>query len=66
MTTGLEFKPCPAIIIRPELRYDVNDESRPFDNKHDLFTAATDVICAGKGIGRTECLAGPIAATTIF
>ena len=44
LTTGLEFKPCPAIIVRPELRYDVNDESRPFENKHDLFTAATDVI----------------------
>ena len=44
LTTGLEFKPCSAIIVRPELRYDVNDESRPFDNKHDLFTAATDII----------------------
>ena len=44
LTTGLEFKPCSAIIVRPELRYDVNDESRPFENKHDLFTASTDVI----------------------
>lgn len=44
LTTGLEFKPCSAIVLRPELRYDVNGESRPFENKHDLFTAATDVI----------------------
>ncbi len=44
VTTGLSFKPCPWLIIRPELRYDVNGESRPFENKHDLFTAASDLI----------------------
>ena len=44
LTAGLSFKPWPWLMIRPELRYDVNDESRPFENKHDLFTAASDLI----------------------
>ena len=43
-TTGLSFSPRKAIVIRPELRYDYNIDSRPFENKHGLFTAATDVI----------------------
>jgi hypothetical protein len=44
LTMGLSFRPNKAIIFRPELRYDYNDESRPFENKHDLFTATSDVI----------------------
>ena len=44
ITTGLSFKPHKAIIIRPELRYDNNAESRPFEGRHGLFTAAADVI----------------------
>ena len=43
-TVGLSFKPRKSIIIRPELRYDYNEESRPFENHHGLFTAATDLI----------------------
>jgi len=43
-TAGLGFRPCKAITIRPELRLDYNIESAPFENKHGLFTAATDVI----------------------
>ena len=31
-------------IIRPEVRFDNNIESRPFEGKHSLFTAALDVI----------------------
>lgn len=44
ITVGLSWKPCQAIIVRPEVRYDVNNESRPFANRHGLFTAATDII----------------------
>jgi hypothetical protein len=44
LTAGLSFKPRKAIILRPELRYDYNDESRPFENHHGLFTAAADLI----------------------
>jgi hypothetical protein len=44
VTAGLSFRPCKSIIVRPELRYDYNEESRPFENHHGLFTAATDVI----------------------
>jgi hypothetical protein len=44
LTTGLNFRPRKDIIIRPELRYDDNTESRPFEDRHGLFTAACDVI----------------------
>jgi hypothetical protein len=44
LTTGLNFHPRKSILVRPELRYNYNDESRPFENNHGLFTAATDVI----------------------
>jgi hypothetical protein len=44
LTAGVNFKPRPAIIFRPELRYDYNGESRPFENKHGVFTATADVV----------------------
>jgi hypothetical protein len=44
LTTGVSFRPRKDVIIRPELRYDVNGESRPFEDRHGLFTAAFDVI----------------------
>jgi hypothetical protein len=44
LTTGVNFKPRPGIIFRPEVRYDYNGESRPFEGKHGLFTATADVI----------------------
>jgi hypothetical protein len=33
-----------AILIRPELRYDYNGESRPFEGKHGQFLAGSDLI----------------------
>jgi hypothetical protein len=44
LTTGLTFKPHRALWLRPEVRFDYNDESRPFEGKHGLFTADMDVI----------------------
>lgn len=44
LTAGLSFRPCKSIIFRPELRYDYNNESRPFEDKHGLFTATSDII----------------------
>jgi hypothetical protein len=44
LTLGLSFRPCKSLIFRPEVRYDYNDESRPFEGKHGLFTATSDVI----------------------
>jgi len=44
ITAGLNFKPYKSVIFRPEVRYDYNGESRPFENKHGLFTATADVI----------------------
>ncbi len=43
-TAGLSFKPRKSILIRPELRYDYNNESPAFEGQHGLFTAATDLI----------------------
>jgi hypothetical protein len=44
LTAGVSIKPRKSITIRPEMRFDYNDESRPFENHHGLFTAATDLI----------------------
>src|SRR5262249_43813616 len=43
-TAGLSFRPRKDIIFRPELRYDYNGTSRPFEDKHGLFTATADLI----------------------
>jgi hypothetical protein len=43
-TAGVTFKPRPWIWLRPEVRYDYNGESRPFQDKHSLFTATFDVV----------------------
>ena len=44
LTTGLSFRPHKSIIIRPEVRYDNNLETRPFEGEHGLFTALINVI----------------------
>jgi hypothetical protein len=44
LTGGLTFKPRPALWLRPEVRYDYNGQSRPFEDKHGLFTATMDVL----------------------
>jgi hypothetical protein len=44
LTAGLSFRPRKAITIRPEVRYDYNAESRPYEGRHGLFTAAADMI----------------------
>lgn len=43
-TAGLNFKPRKSIIVRPEVRYDYNDKSRPFEHHSGLFTSALDLI----------------------
>jgi hypothetical protein len=43
-TAGLNFQPRKDILFRPEIRYDYNNESRPFEDNHGLFTADFDVI----------------------
>jgi hypothetical protein len=44
LTGGLNYQPRKDIIVRPEIRYDYNGESRPFEDRHGLFTAAFDLI----------------------
>ncbi len=41
---AIAFQLRPALIFRPEVPVDYNDESRPLENKHGLFTATSDVI----------------------
>ena len=43
-TAGLAWKPLPELLVRPGVRYDHNNQSRPFEGKPDLFTAVLDVI----------------------
>jgi hypothetical protein len=44
VTAGVTYKPTPGVWLRPELRYDHNSDSRPFEGKPNQFTAAVDVI----------------------
>lgn len=44
VTMGLQFRPWRSLIFRPEIRFDYNGPSRPFDDSHSLVTAAADVI----------------------
>jgi Putative beta-barrel porin-2, OmpL-like. bbp2 len=44
VTVGVTFRPNRFIALRPEVRYDRNGESRPFEGQHDLFTATMDVV----------------------
>jgi hypothetical protein len=43
-TVGLNFKPNKFVVLRPEVRYDYNTESRPFEGRHDVVTAAVDLL----------------------
>jgi hypothetical protein len=43
-TAGVSFRPRKDVIFRPEIRYDYNVNSRPFEDKHGLFTATADLI----------------------
>jgi hypothetical protein len=44
ITTGVQYKPTKYLLIRPELRYDYNGYSKPFEGRHGLYTAAIDAI----------------------
>jgi hypothetical protein len=44
VTAGLSWQPVRSVLVRPSVRYDYNGQSRPFEGKHGLFTAALDCI----------------------
>ena len=44
VTAGLAWKPLPELLVRPSVRYDHNNGSRPFEGSPDLFTATLDFI----------------------
>lgn len=43
-TVGIAFKPYKSVILRSEIRYDHNIDSRPFEDKRGQFTAGFDAI----------------------
>ena len=44
ITQGIQYRINKSMILRPELRYDDNLLQKPFDNKHSIFTAASDLV----------------------
>lgn len=44
VTAGVQYRVARGVILRPEVRYDYNSTSRPFEGKHDIFTVASDLI----------------------
>lgn len=44
IAAGFKYTPTRSVIFRPEVRYDYNNGSRPFSNRHGLFTASADLI----------------------
>jgi hypothetical protein len=44
VTGGLKFNIRPGIIFRPELRFDYNGNSLPFEGKHGIVVADADLI----------------------
>jgi hypothetical protein len=44
ITGGLQIRPSNWLLIRPELRYDYNVDSRPFEGNKSLITAAIDAV----------------------
>lgn len=43
-TTGFQYNINSAVTFRPEVRYDYNTQSSPFEGKHGIFTTAFDLI----------------------
>lgn len=44
LTSGVSIQLSDTLKFRPELRYDYNGYSRPFENKHGLFLVASDFL----------------------
>jgi hypothetical protein len=44
ITGGVQYRINKSMIVRPELRFDNNALQRPYEGKHSIFTAASDLI----------------------
>jgi len=44
ITEGVQYRINKSMMVRPELRYDDNTLQAPFDGRHGIFTAASDLI----------------------
>jgi hypothetical protein len=40
----VQYRINKSMIVRPELRFDTNALQRPYEGKHSIFTAASDLI----------------------
>jgi hypothetical protein len=43
-TTGLTYRVLDGLVVRPEFRYDHNDESRPFAGRADLYAFTINAL----------------------
>jgi hypothetical protein len=44
VTEGVQYRINKSMIVRPELRYDDDFMQKPFEGKHGIFTAASDLV----------------------
>jgi hypothetical protein len=44
VTGGIQYRINKSMVIRPELRYDYSSLQAPYEGKHGIFTAASDLI----------------------
>jgi len=44
VTGGIQYRINKSMVIRPELRYDYNSLQAPYEGKHGIFTAASDLV----------------------
>ncbi len=44
VTAGITYKPTPWLYIMPEVRYDRNENGRPFEGNNNMFTATIGAI----------------------
>jgi hypothetical protein len=44
LTTGITYRVTPSLWFRPEIRYDNNADSRPYEGKPNLFTATFSAL----------------------
>jgi hypothetical protein len=44
ITYGVQWTPCPDLIVRPQIRYDYNNTSTPWEGKDNIWTGAIEWI----------------------
>ncbi len=44
VTVGAQWKPTSALMIRPEIRYDINNNSNPFEGRNNIIVIGLDAV----------------------